>query len=118
MGPGPDPQARHVGDLGNIVVGEEGVAEVAITDHQASLQGHHSVLGRPIVIHAGAQAEWTNSFLTTRPPWPRAQKNGEDGKESPRTEPNLMDSLVPKQRITDGQTERQRDRQTDRWTGK
>ena len=29
----------------------------------------------------------------------RAQKSGEDGEESSRTEPNLMDSLVPKQRI-------------------
>ena len=37
----------------------------------------------------------------------RAQKNGEDGEDSTRTEPNLMDSLVPKQRI------KQTDRQTD-----
>ena len=37
----------------------------------------------------------------------RAQKNGEDGEESFRTKPNLMDSLVPKQRI------KQIDRQTD-----
>ena len=37
----------------------------------------------------------------------RAQKNGEDGEESFRTNPNLMDSLVPKQRI------KQIDRQTD-----
>ena len=29
----------------------------------------------------------------------RAQKNGEDGEESSRTEPNLMDSLVQKQCI-------------------
>ena len=42
----------------------------------------------------------------------RAQKNGEDGEESSRTEPNLMDSLVPKQRIK--QMDRQKDRETDR----
>ena len=43
----------------------------------------------------------------------RAQKNGEDGEESSRTNPNLMDSLVPKQCInfTDKQTDRQRGRQ-------
>ena len=37
----------------------------------------------------------------------RAQKNGEDGEESYRTKPNLMDSLIPKQtdRRTDGQTD-------------
>ena len=36
----------------------------------------------------------------------RAQKNGEDGEES--SEPNLMDSLVPKKNIkfTDRQTDR------------
>ena len=38
----------------------------------------------------------------------RAQKNGEGGEESSRTKPNLMDSFVPKQCIT------QTDRQTDR----
>ena len=44
----------------------------------------------------------------------RAQKNGEDGEESSRTEPNLMDSLVPKQRIK--QMDRQKDRETDSQT--
>ena len=44
-------------------------------------------------------------------PATRAQKNGEDGEESSRTEPNLMDSLVPKQRIK--QMDRQKDRETD-----
>jgi len=50
---GPGAEARHVGDLGNIAVGEQDVAEVAIEDHQTRLEGEHSVLGRPIVIHAG-----------------------------------------------------------------
>ena len=44
----------------------------------------------------------------------RAQKSGEDGEESSRTEPNLMDSLVPKQRIK--QMDRQKDRETDSQT--
>ena len=44
----------------------------------------------------------------------RAQKNGEDGEESSRTEPNLMDSLVPKQCIK--QMDRQKDREADSQT--
>ena len=44
----------------------------------------------------------------------RAQKSGEDGEDSSRTEPNLMDSLEPKQRIK--QMDRQKDRETDRQT--
>ena len=42
----------------------------------------------------------------------RAQKNGEDGEESSRTEPNFMDSLIPKQ--TGSKTDRQTDGMTDR----
>ena len=41
----------------------------------------------------------------------RAQKNGEDGEESFRTKPNLLDSLIPKQ--TGSQTDRQTDELTD-----
>ena len=51
----------------------------------------------------------------------RAQESGEDGEESSRTKPILMDSLDPKQRtkFTDRQTDRKTDRQkkqTDRRT--
>ena len=41
---------RHVGDLGNLVAGDEGVAKVDITDKQVSLTGPHSVIGRTMVV--------------------------------------------------------------------
>ena len=47
-------------------------------------------------------------------PGTRAQKSGEDGEESSRTETNLMDSLIPKQHIK--QIDRQKDRETDSQT--
>ncbi|XP_056177421.1 superoxide dismutase [Cu-Zn] 2 [Syzygium oleosum] len=43
---------RHAGDLGNIVAGPDGVAEVSIVDVQIPLTGHHSILGRAVVVHA------------------------------------------------------------------
>ncbi|KAI3794753.1 hypothetical protein L1987_37390 [Smallanthus sonchifolius] len=44
--------ARHAGDLGNIVAGQDGVAEVSIEDKNIPLSGQHSILGRAVVIHA------------------------------------------------------------------
>ncbi|EPS68538.1 hypothetical protein M569_06237, partial [Genlisea aurea] len=46
---------RHAGDLGNILAGPDGVAEISIYDSQASsipLKGENSVLGRAVVVHA------------------------------------------------------------------
>ncbi|XP_011075055.1 superoxide dismutase [Cu-Zn] 2 isoform X1 [Sesamum indicum] len=43
---------RHAGDLGNIVAGSDGVAEISITDRQIPLSGEHSILGRAVVVHA------------------------------------------------------------------
>uniref|UniRef100_UPI001CB93F5F superoxide dismutase [Cu-Zn] 2 n=1 Tax=Erigeron canadensis TaxID=72917 RepID=UPI001CB93F5F len=43
---------RHAGDLGNIVAGQDGVAEVSIEDKNIPLSGKHSILGRAVVIHA------------------------------------------------------------------
>uniref|UniRef100_A0A172E3G4 Superoxide dismutase [Cu-Zn] n=1 Tax=Saussurea involucrata TaxID=200489 RepID=A0A172E3G4_9ASTR len=43
---------RHAGDLGNIVAGQDGVAEVSIEDYHIPLSGQHSILGRAVVIHA------------------------------------------------------------------
>ncbi|KAJ2241546.1 SOD-1 superoxide dismutase (Cu-Zn), partial [Coemansia sp. RSA 475] len=45
---------RHVGDLGNIVANNLGVAMVDFTDSQVSLMGAHSVLNRALVLHADA----------------------------------------------------------------
>jgi len=50
---GPHMDERHAGDLGNIVAGEDGVANVDISDAQVPLSGEHSVVGRAIVVHAG-----------------------------------------------------------------
>ncbi|KAL7307343.1 hypothetical protein TKK_0000532 [Trichogramma kaykai] len=43
---------RHVGDLGNVKAGTNGVAEVDMTDNQLQLHGAHSILGRTVVVHA------------------------------------------------------------------
>ncbi|KAL9381994.1 hypothetical protein Peur_025029 [Populus x canadensis] len=43
---------RHAGDLGNIIAGSDGVAEVSIKDFQIPLSGMHSILGRAVVVHA------------------------------------------------------------------
>ncbi|KAJ6854888.1 hypothetical protein NC651_039755 [Populus alba x Populus x berolinensis] len=43
---------RHAGDLGNIIAGSNGVAEVSIKDFQIPLSGMHSILGRAVVVHS------------------------------------------------------------------
>jgi Cu-Zn family superoxide dismutase len=50
---GPDSEDRHVGDLGNITAGPDGVANIDITDKVLSLQGGHSIIGRSVIVHAG-----------------------------------------------------------------
>ncbi|KAA0203741.1 Superoxide dismutase-like [Hyalella azteca] len=49
----PHDHVRHVGDLGNIVANERGEALVDITDHQVTLVGPNSVVGRAFVVHEG-----------------------------------------------------------------
>ncbi len=51
---GPDSQERHVGDLGNLVADETGHAHYERVDKVISFEGEKSILGRSIVIHAGA----------------------------------------------------------------
>ncbi|XP_027358209.1 superoxide dismutase [Cu-Zn] 2 [Abrus precatorius] len=43
---------RHAGDLGNIVAGPDGVAEISIRDRLIPLSGLHSIIGRAVVVHA------------------------------------------------------------------
>ena len=43
-----------VGDLGNVLADENGLSQVEITDSMVKLFGPHSVIGRSIVICAGA----------------------------------------------------------------
>ena len=50
---GPDAEERHVGDLGNCVANEDGVAHYDLDDHLIHLTGEHSVIGRSFVVHAG-----------------------------------------------------------------
>lgn len=45
-------EERHAGDLGNILAGSDGVAEISIVDRQIPLSGQHSILGRAVVVHA------------------------------------------------------------------
>uniref|UniRef100_F1CYZ4 Superoxide dismutase [Cu-Zn] n=1 Tax=Haberlea rhodopensis TaxID=121481 RepID=F1CYZ4_9LAMI len=48
----PTDEERHAGDLGNIVAGSDGVAEISISDKQIPLTGEYSILGRAVVVHA------------------------------------------------------------------
>ena len=42
---------RHVGDLGNVEAGKNGVATIDITDRFVKLRGKYSVIGRSLVVH-------------------------------------------------------------------
>lgn len=49
----PSDKDRHIGDLGNILADDQGVAVVNITDELISLLGSkRNILGRAVVIHA------------------------------------------------------------------
>lgn len=50
---GPTDEIRHVGDLGNVEAGDDGVASVNIKDSVISLSGAHSIIGRSLVVHDG-----------------------------------------------------------------
>lgn len=50
---GPDSDQRHVGDLGNITVDENGYAQVDYVDPLLSFDGPNSILGRGVIVHAG-----------------------------------------------------------------
>ncbi|KAM6224912.1 superoxide dismutase [Cu-Zn] isoform 2-T2 [Rhynchocyon petersi] len=48
---GPKDEERHVGDLGNVTAGKDGVANVSIEDFKISLVGTNSIVGRSLVVH-------------------------------------------------------------------
>lgn len=50
---GPNSDERHVGDLGNITVDENGFAELDVVDPMLSFDGPSSLIGRGIIVHAG-----------------------------------------------------------------
>ena len=50
---GPGKEERHVGDLGNVLAGEDGVAKLETEDELCALSGVNSIIGRSCVCHAG-----------------------------------------------------------------
>ncbi|KAG2153123.1 superoxide dismutase [Suillus bovinus] len=50
----PQDSVRHVGDLGNIESDEYGTATISFEDSLISLNGPTSIVGRAVVVHAGA----------------------------------------------------------------
>ena len=48
---GPKDKERHVGDLGNIIADNNGVAKINIIDPLVKLSGKYSVMGRSMIIH-------------------------------------------------------------------
>jgi len=48
---GPDDEVKHVGDLGNVEAGNDGVAKFEITSKVIQLTGQNSVVGRSMVVH-------------------------------------------------------------------
>ncbi|MEW6279664.1 MAG: superoxide dismutase family protein [Candidatus Eremiobacterota bacterium] len=52
---GPDTEARHAGDLGNLHADENGRAHLELTLDNVSIHGgKNPILGRSVIIHAGA----------------------------------------------------------------
>lgn len=49
---GPFDEVRHVGDLGNIVADESGIAHIDIKDCLMSLSGTNGIIGRTLVVSA------------------------------------------------------------------
>ncbi len=50
----PDAAAHHAGDLGNIVINADGTGHLDVTTSALSLSGPSSVVGRSVILHAGA----------------------------------------------------------------
>jgi Cu-Zn family superoxide dismutase len=45
---------RHTGDLGNLVAGQDGRAELNYFDAKLTLRGPNSLIGHAVIVHAGA----------------------------------------------------------------
>lgn len=50
----PGDEGRHIGDLGNIEADENGRVNTVIDDRLLMLNGDHSIVGKAVVVHAGA----------------------------------------------------------------
>ncbi len=51
--PDDPPDQHHLGDFGNITAGDNGEAEVNITDPELSMTGPDTIIGKAIIVHAG-----------------------------------------------------------------
>lgn len=49
----PEDAERHIGDLGNIEAGADGMASYSRVDSVLTLSGENSILGRAVIVHAG-----------------------------------------------------------------
>lgn len=50
---GPDAEARHVGDLGNIEASDTQTAQMERVDKHLTFDGENSIIGKAVVVHAG-----------------------------------------------------------------
>jgi len=57
----PSDSHRHVGDLGNVTADDAGTVHYEFTDTHISFSGPNSIIGRGVIVHAGADD------LTTQP---------------------------------------------------
>lgn len=53
-GPDEQPPEAHVGDMGNLVADQSGRASLEETFRDMTLEGEHGVVGRAVIVHAGA----------------------------------------------------------------
>lgn len=51
---GPMDDERHAGDLGNLTAGASGRADYERSDSHIAFDGAHSIIGRAVIVHAGA----------------------------------------------------------------
>jgi Cu-Zn family superoxide dismutase len=49
---GPDSEARHAGDFGNVEADSKGVAKYSRLDKHITFDGPNSILGRGVIVHA------------------------------------------------------------------
>lgn len=47
------PDAHHLGDLGNVVADDQGIADVAAEDPEMRLSGPESIVGKAVIVHEG-----------------------------------------------------------------
>merc|ERR1712151_1295054 len=64
----PTDEERHVGDLGNIEAGPDGVAKGEIVDRLIKLEGETTVIGRSMMVHADPDDLGTGDNSEPGPP--------------------------------------------------